>query len=64
VTAKPKRQAIIRLSLGFAQVMGATASAYLLIKSGVNMLTIAATAVTLAFALTSRMLFGRREYGP
>jgi|GEM_PF-3300896 len=62
-TPKEKAWAVIRMSLGLAQTMGAVVSLYLLVQTGVNALSIGAAAVTTILTLISLALF-RGNKGP
>ena len=53
--------AVLRVGLGLAQVMGATAALYFLLTTGMTDLTLWATAVTLFFMVLSRMIFARLD---
>lgn len=53
--------AIVRMILGTVQVMGATTGVILLVRTGVNELSVGAVVVTGVFALTSILLFRNRE---
>jgi aquaporin NIP len=52
-----RRWAIIRLVLGITQIVGATISLVLFIRTGVSKLSIGACVVTTFFAIMSRLLF-------
>jgi hypothetical protein len=52
--------ALIRLTLGFLQMMGAVASLLLLVKTGVSTVSLASVVVTGLFTTFSVLLFGRR----
>ena len=52
-----KGWAVVRVLLGFAQVVAATTTAILLFQTGVNWLTAAGGLVTMVLLLTSRLLF-------
>ena len=49
--------AVVRILLGIAQVMGATAALAVLVQTGASGLTAVATVVTLLFTCLSRLLF-------
>ena len=53
--------AVLRVGLGLAQIMGATAAFYFLLTTGVKDLTLWATAVTLFFMVLSRLIFARLD---
>lgn len=55
-----RRWALIRLLFGLAQMFGATFSFVLLFKSGVNIWSLTAVALTGLFTTASVLLFGRR----
>jgi aquaporin Z len=57
VTHKERRWVMIRLVLGVAQIVGATISLVLLIRTGVSKLSIEACVVTTFFTIMSRLLF-------
>jgi hypothetical protein len=61
VTVAEKRWAIVRLILGQAQIIGATAAGYLLIREGVNNRSMVAVMITCAFTSISVLLFGSRQ---
>jgi hypothetical protein len=56
-TAGEKRWALVRIALGLAQVMAATATAYLLVVTGVSPLTVWAAAGTVLLVVLSKLLF-------
>ena len=49
--------AIVRVLLGFAQVVAATTTAILLFQTGMNWLTATGGLLTMVLLLTSRLLF-------
>jgi hypothetical protein len=51
---------LIRLTLGFLQMMGAVASLLLLVETGVNTVSLASVIVTGLFTTLSVLLFGSR----
>ena len=55
--AQNQRQAVLRLVLGQAQVIGATAAVVLLLQEGVKAPAILATVLTGIVSLTSILLF-------
>jgi hypothetical protein len=55
------RWAIVRLVLGQAQMIGAVVSAYLLISTGMNEVSLGAVVVTCLCTTVSVLLFGRRS---
>lgn len=57
VDPEKKGWAVVRVLLGFAQVVAATTTAILLFQTGVNWLTAAGGLLTMALLLTSRLLF-------
>ena len=60
-TSREKAWAVVRLVLGFAQMMGATVSVYLLIELGVVPLSLGSVVVTPSLTTLSVLLFGRRK---
>ena len=52
---------LLRTGLGLAQVMGAAATLYFLLTTGLTNLTLWATVATLCFLVLSRLLFARRD---
>lgn len=52
-----RRRALLRLTLGMAQVTGSTATLVLLLQEGVTPLVITAALITTAATLTSLLLF-------
>ena len=48
---------MVRVFLGFAQVVAATTTAILLFQTGINWLTSTGGLLTMALLLTSRLLF-------
>lgn len=52
-----RRRALLRLSLGMAQVIGSTATLVLLMQQGVTPLVITAALMTSAASVTSLVLF-------
>jgi hypothetical protein len=52
--------ALIRLILGFLQIMGAVASLLLLVETGVNTVSLASVVVTGLLTTLSVLLFGSR----
>lgn len=54
--------ALVRLSLGFGQIAGATAGLILLLRTGVNRYSVGAVALTGVFTVLSRLLFRRRAF--
>ena len=54
---RERKWAVVRIALGILQVIGATATVFLLLKTGTNTLTIGAAGVTTALTLTSILLF-------
>jgi hypothetical protein len=56
-TAREKRWALVRIALGLAQVMAATATAYLLVVTGVSTLTVWAIGGTALLVVLSKLLF-------
>ncbi|ODU25211.1 MAG: hypothetical protein ABS95_00325 [Verrucomicrobia bacterium SCN 57-15] len=59
-SAKTRKWAIVRLILGQAQVIGATATLVFLIQTGESALTIWAAIVTAVLTLSSLLLFKSR----
>ena len=57
--AHPKKKvwAVVRLLLGFAQVVAAMTTAILLFQTGINWLTATGGLLTMVLLLTSRLLF-------
>jgi hypothetical protein len=53
--------AVVRLALGQFQIVGAVASAYLLLRTGMNERSLTVVAVTCLFTTVSVLLFGRRR---
>jgi hypothetical protein len=62
-TTPEKAWAVARIVLGPAQVMGATASAYLLVQTGPSTLTLGAVAITGLLVVVSKLLY-REPAGP
>jgi hypothetical protein len=58
VTGKQRAWAVVRVILGLLQMMGAVVSAYLLLQTGVNPLSLAAVVLTCFFTSVSVLLFG------
>jgi hypothetical protein len=56
-TARDKWWALVRIALGVAQVMAATATAYLLVVTGVSTLSVWAIAGTALLVVLSKLLF-------
>jgi hypothetical protein len=56
--------ALLRLSLGFGQIAGATAGLILLLRTGVNRYSVGAVGLTGVFTILSRLLFWRRRSFP
>jgi hypothetical protein len=54
------RRAVVRLVLGLAQMFGAALSLTLLLQTGINRVTLIATAATSILTTASLLLFGRR----
>ncbi len=52
---------LLRIGLGLAQVMGATATLYFLLMTGLSDLTLWATTATLFFLVLSRVMFAGRD---
>ena len=57
VDLEKKTWAVVRVVLGFAQVVTATTTAILLFRTGINWLTATGGLLTMALLLTSRLLF-------
>ena len=57
VDPEKKTWAVVRVLLGFAQVVAATTTAILLFQTGVNWLTATGGLLTMVLLLTSRLLF-------
>jgi hypothetical protein len=55
--------ALVRLVLGLAQIMGATAAAYLVLTTGLNELSLGVTLFTCLCTSVSVLLFGGRKDG-
>ncbi len=58
-----RRWAIVRILLGFGQVFGASLSLGLLIKTGINKLSLGSAVVTGLLTTVSVLLFGGRGKG-
>ena len=56
-TGSNKIWGVVRVVLGFAQVVAALTTAILLFQTGLNWLTATGGLVTMALLLTSRLLF-------
>ena len=59
--ARERRWVIVRLALGTAQVMGATAALFLLVQTGVSSLSVGAAVITCVLTTISVLLFGSRR---
>ena len=57
VDPEKKVWAVVRVLLGFAQVVAATTTAILFFETGLNWLTATATLLAMSLLLTSRLLF-------
>ncbi len=57
VDHEKKTWAVVRVLLGFAQVVAATTTAILLFRTGINWLTAAGGLLTMVLLLTSHLLF-------
>ena len=57
VDPEKKTWAVVRVVLGFAQVVAATTTAILLFRTGINWLTATGGLLTMALLLTSYLLF-------
>jgi len=60
ISARIRRLAFVRIVLGAGQIMGATVSVILLLQTGVNGLSLSATAITGVLMLASKLLFRRQ----
>jgi hypothetical protein len=58
---KEKAWAVVRLLLGQAQIIGAVASAYLLLTTGLNELSLGFVVFTCGCTTVSVLLFGGRK---
>ena len=58
---KEKAWAVVRMILGLAQMMGAVGSFYLLVQTGMSVLSLGAVAATCLLTTMSVLLFGRRH---
>jgi hypothetical protein len=56
-TSNERRWAVVRIILGTAQVMAATVSAYLLLRTGTNEWSVGALIVTALLVALSKWLF-------
>jgi len=57
ISARIRRLAFVRIVLGTGQIMGATVSVILLLQTGVNGLSLSATAITGLLVLISSLIF-------
>ncbi len=57
VDPEKRTWAIVRVLLGFAQVVAATTTAILMFQTGINWLTATGGFLTMVLLLTSRLLF-------
>ena len=62
-TIREKAWGVVRIVLGLAQVIGATASAYVLVQTGLSTLTLVAVVITGLLVVVSNLLF-RDPDGP
>jgi hypothetical protein len=56
-----KSWAVVRLGLGTLQIVGATTGAILLLRSGVNTVSVGAAVITGIVTLTSLLLFREKK---
>ena len=61
ITARQRHWAIVRLSLGVGQMMGASTALLLLIQTGMNPWSLGAVVVTCVLTGASVFLFGDRS---
>lgn len=58
-----RRRAMLRIALGTLQVFAATLALVLLLQTGINTASLAATVLALGLTLTSKALFRKEENG-
>ena len=56
-----RRWAVMRLTLGFAQMFAATCTLAILLQTGLNQYSMAAGTITCLLTITSVLLFGSRR---
>ena len=57
LTRRQRLMAIVRISLGTSQVMAATVTLVLLLRTGVNALSLTAGLITVLLTLASKLFF-------
>jgi hypothetical protein len=56
-----RKWALVRVGMGIAQVMGATATLVFMAQTGMSQLTVAGVVATLLLVVLSRLLFSRKD---